>query len=511
MKKLIKLLFSRVVIVCTLIIVQALFIILLLWGLSSYFIYIYSLLGVLSFVVVLFIVSKSTNPSYKLAWVIPILIFPVFGGLLYLLIGSKSGTKSFKERIEDSYNKTIPLLKQDKDTLNKIETQDENIALQCKYITKASLFPVCENTTSNYFASGEKLFEKLMDEIQKAEHYIFMEYFIINEGFLWDDILDILKEKVKQGVDVRVMYDDIGCIRELPYKYNEKLKQMGIRCSVFNPFRPVLDRRLNNRDHRKITIIDGHTAFTGGANIADEYINKVQRFGHWKDSGIMIKGEAVWNITVLFLGLWDYVTEEKDRFENYLPYMYYSEKFKSDGFVQPYGDSPFDSESTGEFTYLNMINRARKYVYITTPYLVIDNEMVTALTLAAKSGIDVRIITPYIGDKWYVHLVTKSYYKQLIEVGVKIYEYTPGFIHSKNFICDDEVGIVGSINLDYRSLCSQFECGVLLYKARSVTEIKKDFTETFNMSHEITVEECNNVKWYIKLLSILLRIVAPLM
>lgn len=511
MKKFLKLLFSRMVIVGTMIIAQVLFITLLLWKLSNYFVYIYIFLAVLSVLVVLLILGKTTNPTYKLAWAIPILIFPVFGGLLYLLIGSQSGTKKFKEKIIDGYRKAAPLLKQDSSIINKIEIEDKNVALQCKYITKSSYFPVYENTSSLYFTPGEKMYVKLKEELEKAQHFIFMEYFIINEGIMWNSILDILIEKVNQGVEVRIMYDDIGCIRQLPYKYNEKLEKLGIKCAVFNTFRPVLDTRLNNRDHRKITIIDGHTAFTGGINLADEYINSIKKFGLWKDSGIMIYGEGVWNFTVLFLQLWDHTTNSIDKFERYKPHLYHPEKFQSDGFVQPYGDSPFDNESVGELTYLNMINKAKNYIYITTPYLVIDNEMVTALILSAKSGVDVRIVTPHIWDKWYVHCVTQSHYEQLIEAGVKIYEYTPGFIHSKVFVCDDELGIVGTTNLDYRSLYFQFECGVWLYKVKCLFQIKKDFLETFKVCHKVTLLECKNVKWYKKLITILLKTLAPLM
>jgi len=347
--------------------------------------------------------------------------------------------------------------------------------------------------------------------LKKAEKFIFLEYFIIEEGVMWNSILDILKQKAEEGVDVRVIYDDAGCIFKLPYGYNKKLESMGIKCRVFNPLVPLLSSRINNRDHRKIAIIDGHTGFTGGINLADEYINEYEKFGHWKDSAIMIKGEAVWSMTVMFLSMWNYLDGSNEDFNKFKPDIEPLEESCKDGYVQPFADNPLDDETVGEIVYLNLINKARRYVYITTPYLIIDNEIITALTSAAKGGVDVRIITPYCGDKWYVHEVTRSYYRTLIESGVKIYEYTPGFIHSKTFVVDDEYGVVGTINMDYRSLFLHFECGVWMYKCRTIRDIKKDFNDTLKMCREITIEELNEIKWYKTLERMILRIFAPLM
>ena len=351
----------------------------------------------------------------------------------------------------------------------------------------------------------------MIEELKKAKHYIFIEYFIIEEGFMWDSVLDILIKKVREGVDVRVIYDDFGCICKLPHHYDEKLRELGIKCVVFNPVTPVVTVRHNTRDHRKILVIDGHTGFTGGINLADEYINRVERFGHWKDASIMLKGDAVWSLTVMFLQTWNFYNNFIEDYDNYRPEKFKVEEIESDGYVQPYGDSPLDNERLGEFTYLNMINRAKDYIYINTPYFIVDNEITTALELAAKSGVDVRIVTPCVPDKWYVHILTRSYYEQLISVGVKIYEYTPGFIHSKTFVCDDELGVVGTINLDFRSLYFHFECGIWLYKTKSVMEIKEDFLKTLDVCHEVTLEECRNVKWYIRIIRSFLRVFAPLM
>lgn len=511
MKKLLKFLFSRIVIVGLLILLQIVILALGIWKLSKYFVYLYGIFILLSILVVIYLVSKKDNPSYKLAWTIPILLFPVFGGLFYLIFGGNKTTKRFRQKIKNAHDETKHLLKQDENILQEIQYKDKSIVGQTKYIQNYSQFPVYKNTITEYLTPGEEFFKVLKEELEKAEHFIFMEYFIIQEGVMWNSILEILERKAKQGVDVRVMYDDMGCLRILPYKYNEKLEKMGIKCSVFNPFIPALSIRMNNRDHRKITVIDGHTGFTGGINLADEYINEIERFGHWKDASIMLKGDAVWNLTMMFLQSWSFNTNQDEDYEKYKPNRHIEEEFESDGYVQPYGDSPLDDENVGEYVYLNMINKAKDYIYINTPYLIIDNELVTALSLAAKSGVDVRIVTPHIEDKWYVHIVTRAYYSQLIEAGIKIYEYTPGFIHSKTFVCDDEVGVVGTINLDYRSLYLHFECGVWLYKTSSIEKIKDDFMTTLNVCQPITLEDCKNIKWSNRFLRAILRVFAPLM
>lgn len=511
MRKILELLFSRMVIVGLLIILQLGVLSFAIWKLSESFVYLYVLFIVVSIAVVIYIVSRKDNPSYKLAWAIPVLLVPVFGGLFYLIFAANKSNKRFRKKIEKASREVMPLNIQDENIIKEIESQNKSIASQAKYINSYAACAVHKNTTTKYLSPGEDFFEKLKEELKKAEHYIFMEYFIIQEGVMWDSILDILAEKVKNGVDVRLIYDDMGCLTTLPYKYNEKLEKMGIKCLAFNPFVPFLSLIMNNRDHRKITVIDGHTAFTGGINLADEYINEIVRFGHWKDASIMLKGDAVWNLTLMFLQVWNFNRNEKDNYEAFKPKVYWEEEFESDGYVQPYGDSPLDDETVGENVYLNIINKATEYVYINTPYLIIDNELVTALTLAAKGGIDVRIVTPHIEDKWYAHIVTRAYYSQLIESGVRIYEYTPGFIHSKTFVSDDEVGVVGTINMDYRSLYLHFECGVWLYKTKSVLEIKDDFLATLEKCQRITLKDCNKIKWSNRFVRSILKVFAPLM
>lgn len=511
MKKVLKVIFSRIVIMAVLMIIQIAILLLLILKLRAAFLFLYSLFGMLSLIVVFFITSQRSNPSHKLAWVIPIMIFPVFGGLLYIILRTNGTSKKFRKRINSIYERMLLLMKQNKEIIDELDIQDRCVANQSHYISNASGFPIYKNVETEYFSSGEEFFVSFIEELKKANDFIFIETFIIREGLMWNTILSILEEKARQGVDIRVMYDDAGCLTTLPNKYYEKLRTKGIKCYAFNPFTPLLEIRMNHRDHRKIIVIDGHTAYTGGINLADEYINAYEKYGHWKDAAILVKGEAVWSMTLMFLHLWEYLSKTQEDYLRFKPSESSFEDIIMEGYVQPYGDSPLDNESVGEYTYINMIGRAKKYVYIYTPYLVLDYEMTTTLILAAKSGVDVRIVTPHIPDKWYVFLVTQSYYEILIDAGVKIYEYTPGFLHSKAFVCDDVLGTVGSINLDYRSLYFHFECGVWLYKTKSVKKIKDDFDATFSHCHQITLEECKNIKLLKRIMRGFFRIFAPLM
>ena len=511
MKKVLKFIFSRMVIVGVLIVFQIGVIIWVVWKLSNYFFYFYIFCMLISIITVIYLVSKNENPSYKLAWAIPIMLFPLFGGLFYLIAGKNKRDKKFAGRLERVCSTTMPYLLQDQTIIEKLEKQDKHIGNQARYIKDYSYYPIYEHTTSRYLSPGEEFFKVIIEELKKAKHFIFMEYFIVHEGKMWDTILEILEQKAKEGVEVRMMYDDAGSLTTLPYKYDAILREKGIKCRVFNPLAPVLNIILNNRDHRKITVIDGYVGFMGGINLADEYINEVERFGHWKDAAIMLKGDAVWNLTIMFMQTWDFLGNSYEDYNLYKPNLYHPEEFETDGFVQPYGDSPLDHETVGANVYLNLLYKAKNYVYICTPYLIVDSEMITALSLAAKSGVDIRIVTPHKEDKWYVHILTRAYYEQLIKVGIKIYEYTPGFIHSKTFVCDDEIGIVGSINMDYRSLYLHFECGTWLYKTSTVKAIKEDFMDTLKVCQQVTLAECKKVKVTTKLARAVLRLFAPLM
>ncbi|URZ03235.1 cardiolipin synthase [Clostridium felsineum] len=477
---------------------------------NQYFIFFYAINIVLSIVAVLYILYKNTNPAYKIVWIVPIVLFPLFGGLFYLFFGGSKLSRRTKRKMTVIIDKLRFAVVKKEEVLKDIRLESEAAASQSRYIQNYSLFPPYKNSSTEYFATGEEAFKKIKEELSKAKKYIFLEYFIIGRGVMWDSVLEILTRKVKEGVEVRVIYDDVGCLFTLPNGYHKTLEKIGIKCCVFNPVLPIVSFKFNNRDHRKIAVIDGIVGFTGGINLADEYINKRQKYGYWKDTVIMVEGEAVWNFTAMFLSMWNFLRGIDENF-----YDFKTEIKKHNtvikGYVQPFADSPLDNETVSEIIYMNLINKANRYVYITTPYLVIGNELVMALTSAAKGGVDVRIITPRIPDKKIVNAVTKSYYKILIESGVKIYEYIPGFIHSKTYVSDDEYGVVGSINMDFRSLYLHFECGVWLYKTQSVYDIKKDFINTLKSSYEVTREDIKKVKWYSTLWRVVLRIFAPLM
>lgn len=503
-----KKLFQRVVMVSISILAQLVFFVLMIWKFQDSNEILYIALLVLSVVVTLVIISKNTNPAYKIAWLVPILAFPVFGGLFYLMLGgnrlSRHQRKKMKQ-VELSMHRHLP---QNPETSAALARYSPDAAIQSTYIRSVAGCPVYIQTETVYFPLGDTAYPAMLEELRKAEKYIFLEYFIIGAGEMWDGILQILKEKAAAGLDVRVMYDDFGCITLLPSGYWKELESYGIKSCVFGPFVPIASARLNNRDHRKLMIIDGKVGFTGGINLADEYINRKERFGHWKDNAIMLRGEAVWSMTVMFLSLWDYVRGEEDSIPSYIPP---EPVVAGRGFVQPYTDNPLDDEPVGGTVYMNLINRAKSYIHIMTPYLVIDYGMMQDLINAAKSGIEVVIITPHIPDKWYVHAVTRAHYEELVKGGVKIYEYTPGFIHSKVFVVDGIYATVGTINLDYRSLYLHFENGVFLYGADCVPQVEQDIQDTLAVSQRITWKECRATSLPVRVLRSLLRLLAPLM
>ncbi len=508
MRKILRFITQRVVLTALLIVLQALLLFGIIWKLNNYFIYFYAFSVLLSLLLTLRIINNKSNPAFKIAWLIPILLFPVLGGLVYLVFGSDRTGKYIR-------NKMGRIEKEMQDGISKanersgIEKMPPDVVNQSHYISNSAHCPPYKNTTVEYLPMGEVKFERMVQELKKAKRYIFMEYFIIQEGTMWNTILDVLEEKAKEGVDVRVIYDDMGCILTLPTGYEKTLREKGIQCQIFNPFIPILSSHFNTRDHRKICVIDGNVGFTGGINLADEYINGYEKHGHWKDTAILLKGEAVFSLTTMFLSMWDYLIKKEG--EDYAAYYPDSWDENAQGIVQPFADNPLDDEAVGETVYLNLINKAKRYVYITTPYLILSNEMVTAMNTAAKSGVDVRIITPHVPDKWYVHAVSRSYYEMLVEAGVKIYEYTPGFVHAKTFVVDDEYAVVGTINLDYRSLYLHFECAAWMYKASCVTDVRDDFLKTQQMSQEITLEECRNISIPRRLGRSVLRVLAPLM
>lgn len=509
-QKTIRIMISQRVLVSILIVLQLILFFVFVTASIKYYDIVRVILSVISILVVFFIFNKKDKPAYKLSWVFLILVFPVFGGLFYLLFYFQSTTKKAKRQLESIVRETKPLFAPREDALPKIMEESADCLRQVRYLQEYTGFHLYQNTVTDYLTPGEAMFAALIRELEQAQRYIFLEFFIVEEGLMWNTILDILKEKVKAGVEVRFMYDDMGCLLRLPQHYPQILAQYGIKCIAFNKYRPVLSTLQNNRDHRKIAVIDGKVAFTGGVNLADEYINAVERFGHWKDASIMVRGEAAWSLTLMFLQMWALTTNAKEDYSNFRPWQDEDCPVPSDGWVQPYADSPIDNEHVSEHVYMEIITGAKDYLYINTPYLIIDDTMLSALALAAKAGVDVRIVTPHHWDKKFVHITTRSYYRDLINSGVKIYEYTAGFIHSKTFVSDDKVATVGTANLDFRSLYLHFECGVWMYKSKAVRQVKEDFLETLEKCHRITLEDCRG-NAFLRLVQDVLRVFAPLM
>lgn len=462
--------------------------------------------------IVLIIINKEGWPETKLTWAIITLMLPVVGGLFYLFVEMQPGYRLLEKRLKGIYAQTEEYVKQDAAAMEALEQADQGTARLADYVRKNGNFSVYQNTRVKYFPLGEDKFEEMLRQLKQAEKFIFMEYFILREGYMWEKILEILEEKARAGVEVRVMYDGTCALFDLPYKYPEGLRKKGIQCKMYAPIQPILSTHYNNRDHRKILVVDGRVGFTGGINISDEYINRVEKHGHWKDTAVMLHGEAVANLTTMFLTMWCFAAKTIESFDAYMPHAHHPEAFpEAPGFVQPFGDSPLDNEPVSENVYRALIERAERYVYITTPYLILDNEITTALCTAARQGIDVRIITPHVADKWYVHAVTRANYPKLIESGVKIFEYTPGFIHAKMIVSDDDYALVGTINLDYRSLYLHFECGAWMYKTSCITQIRDDILKTQEQSQPITPEDYAHASFFTRLGHDLLRIFAPLM
>lgn len=511
LKRLLNTALSRVVLAGLFLLLQIAVLVVMVWAFQSYFVYFYGFCVLLSFFAALYVLNAKDNPAYKIAWIIPIIMFPVFGGLFYLVFGRSRVSKHDREKmksVQQAYNDAFQGFDSAMDTLAQ---ENPDAACQSRYLLNTARAPVYDHTESEYLPSGEIFFERLVEQLKTAKKFIFMEFFIIQEGVMWSAILEVLEEKAKQGVDVRVMYDDFGCLVTLPDNYDRMLEARGIKSCIFNRFVPVLSGRFNNRDHRKICVIDGNLGFTGGVNLADEYINAITKHGHWLDCGIFVRGEAVWSFTVMFLSLWNYVRGEAEDIRRFAPDPAFVATVPSDGYVQPYTDTPLDGEPVGENVYLNMINRACRYVYICTPYLIIDNEMITALCNAAKSGVDVRLLTPHIADKKPVHAVTRSHYPVLTEAGVRVFEYKPGFIHSKTFVCDDQYGVVGTINLDYRSLYLHFECATWLYGTKSVKHLRDSYVQTLERCIEVAPDACKKYNALHNLFLSILRVFSPLM
>ena len=507
MNKLLKKVFSRTVVTALLIVIQVAWLAALLLQLGNSLPAIQTVLRILSLVAILFVIKSDMNPSYKIGWILLIAVLPILGGLMYVIFGNKRPTKYMREMLRAQLEKSAEYLGTQESITGEL---DGGAAGLFKYLEGSAGYPTAKNTTVRYYRVGEEMYADLLPELEKAEKFIFLEYFIIRPGEMWDGVLEILKRKAAAGVDVRIIYDDMGCIDILPANYNATLEGWGIRTMAFNRFVPAVSLVMNNRDHRKITVIDGKVGFTGGINISDEYINVKERFGHWKDTGLMLKGPGVFNLTLMFLDMWNAFNKDGDGYAEFIPDSFEECGSADDGYVLSFSDSPLDNESVGESVYTDMLYQAKDYIYITTPYLAIDSELQAALCMAAKRGVDVRMITPGIPDKKLVYRLTRSYYPTLLRAGVKIYEYTPGFIHAKSFVCDDKLCVVGTINMDYRSLYLHFECATLMYNNPEIKQVKRDDLETMEKCRKVELSDMKT-NFIGELFDSFLRSIAPLM
>ncbi|MBE6674185.1 MAG: cardiolipin synthase [Ruminococcaceae bacterium] len=480
MKGILKLFTSRMILTAINILAQFAIIFVLVAYFDGVFVYYYSISLILSMLCCVYVINKNMNSAYKIAWILLLLLLPMFGLTLYIMLEGSWYTKQTKRKM-------LSITHRIKDILGKgekISFKDSYAQKQSRYIEDFAYSSPVKNTRAKYFSCGEGYFASLLNDLKTAQKSIYVEYFIIKESHMWDEIKAILKEKAKNGVDVRVIYDDFGSIDRISKKEIKALISSGIRVKAFNPFVPAISLLLNYRDHRKICTIDTKIAYSGGVNLADEYINREIRFGHWKDSGIALYGEGAYSFEVFFLTLWEYITKEKQS----LVKPEYEEI--DEGVFQPYTDSPIDEENVGASVYMNIISQAQKYVYISTPYFVVDDEMLKVITNAAKSGVDVRIVVPHIPDKKIVNQATKSYYTRLIKAGVKVYEYKHGFNHSKIVVSDGKIANVGSVNFDFRSFYLSFECGVWMYNTPVVLDVLADYNNLLSQSIKISLEDC---------------------
>lgn len=508
---------SRFTLVSLAILLEMLWLFYVVFQLSVYYLPIAWVFNGISFLAVIIIINRPGNPLVKLSWIVPVMTFPFFGGFLYFISGGKRPKKKLRHALEvsekhlASYNLGNARAEDICAPNGPDGVEDKHVRGQCRYLETYG-FPLYQNTDATYYADCMVGWQRMLEDLEKAEHFIFLEYFIIRPGTMWDAIRDILIRKAESGVDVRLLYDDFGCVSCLPRHFARDLEAHGIKCVAFNPYRPVYSVVMNHRDHRKILVTDQGVAYTGGANLSDEYIGLWKRFGHWKDNFVRLEGEAVRRMTLLFLQMW-YAVRPADMAEDvtaFLPNPALMTHKKCPGYIQPYGDSPMDSEVLAENVYLNMINQATKYVWICSPYIIVDYEMTRALCLAVRRGVDVRLVAPAVPDKKMVFQVTKSHFPELVDNGVKVYMYTPGFVHSKCFVADDRLAVVGTINMDYRSLTLHFENACLFVDHPMIAEVRADFEKTFPQCQQVQTPE-KKPGIFRSLWLTVLRLFAPLM
>ena len=506
-KTLLRAVFSRAGLIVIFLLIQVALVVMAFDWLSDYLPHFVTLMTVLSTVMAFYLLNSSHDPSAKLTWIVVILILPIFGAMLYAYTVSDLGHRLLKRRFAERIDETRQALPQEAEVLAAADRETPEIRGLSTYVGRTGCYPVYRGSRVRYFPLGDEAFPAILEELEKAERFIFLEFFIVDEGVFWGRVLEILARKAKEGVDVRLLYDGTNEFFNLPRNYPHRLEELGIRCRSFAPVRPLVSTHYNYRDHRKILVVDGRVALTGGINLADEYINLHSRFGHWKDSAVMVYGPAVQSFSLMFLQTWN-VTEKTPEY----PYLDIQPEPQEDaaGFVLPYADCPLDYERVGEWVYMDILNRARNYVHIFTPYLILDGEMETALKFAAERGVDVRLILPGIPDKKMAYALAKTHYPALLKSGVKIYEYSPGFVHAKSFVSDDREAVVGTINLDYRSLYHHFECALYMNGCEAVADVERDVLETQKLCRAVSLETVKQDSWWMKLMGIEMKVVAPL-
>lgn len=504
MKKFFKIFISkRFILVLTFLINLALFFTI------TYFLdsFIYSAISIFATIIaVIILINSEEQLVYKFMWLFLIAIFPLFGTVLYLYLKRCRATLKKRKQFSSIRSDTNKYICENDDVLDEMKTLNSGQQNLAKYLINTTNMQVYKNTNVYYLKNGEEYFEFLIKDLKNAEKFILLEYYIIEHGKIWDQILEVLKEKTKNGVEVKILYDDFGCMDKISRKYFKSLNEYNIETVLFNRCISTINKYSQFRDHRKLCVIDGKVGYVGGINLADEYANITTKFGYWKDTGVKLEGDAVWSLILLFSKNWRLEGKQFD-LEKYKV----NSSVQNNSFVQPFGSGPLYIEPIARNNYINMISGAKKYVYITTPYLLLDTTTIDALSIAAKSGVDVRIVMPGIPDKKFVWYLGRSYYKELVNAGVKIYEFTPGFIHSKMVLVDDITACVGTINFDFRSLYLHFENAVMVYNDKEVLNVKDDIIEVIGKSKEVTKEDIKRRKWYEKLVANILRFFAPLM
>jgi len=498
---------TRIIICALLILIQFAALYAFAIRLSTFSTVLYKIITAISVITVIYIVNRRGNPSYKIMWILFILVFPIFGISVYLLWGTGTVFPLMKKRLLRCESHYIPFLENKQEIHDKLSYHDFLHSRQAAYLSHESGYPLYTNTEVEYLSPGEKFLPRFLEELENAEKYIFLEFFIVAEGVMWEQIYKILVKKAAEGVEVKLLFDDFGSIKRQHKDFITRLQKQKIEVAVFNKINPSPNLFVNNRNHKKIVVIDGKVAITGGLNLADEYINEFERFGYWMDCAAIIKGDAVKSFLAMFCSTWEFTTSKQIDITSHLAKC----EIENNNFAIPYCDDPLNDRNPAEGIYMQILNSAQKYVYITTPYLIIDSTMITTLRHAAESGIEVKIITPSVPDKWYVHPVTQYNYLELLEAGVKIYEYTPGFIHSKLFVSDDTIATIGTVNMDYRSFMLHFECGIWMSAPKTAIEIKEHFNEILKDSREIVLEEWKKRSKLKRLKQAVLHVFAPFM